>query len=288
MELNQIEARLEAVEKKLADAELQIRRHEAARQVENLMSRYENLHSAHRWKDQEECFALNTPGVRACFNGAVYEGPDGIRNHYTGLLQAAEADVSGRIYAHELLTPCIEVAADGESAKAYYSSLGFETLVMPDGEKKSLWSFCKFRFGFVKENGEWKIYRFDMHGTFNTPFDGPGWSEQPYLIGFSSNDTDPGDPRWAPNFLIDRDENGNPLYVTLQSDSGFSDVHSLRPALVMPYETWDEGREYLYQGEKLLVKKGGARRVDPTATYKEEPFFTIVPKEQWPELPPLD
>ena len=186
MDMNQIEARLSALEKELAEAKLEIARHESAQQIANLMCRYENLHSSHRWKEQEECFALKTPGVRAIFNGAVYEGADGIRSHYTGLLQEAEKNVSGRLYAHELLTPAIEVARDNQSAKAYFSSLGFETLVMPDGRRKSLWSFCKFRFGFVKEAGEWKIYRFDMHGTFNTPFDGPGWRSAFQLLSLLS------------------------------------------------------------------------------------------------------
>ena len=123
--------------------------------------------------------------------------------------------------------------------KAYFSSLGFETLVMPDGRRKSLWSFCKFRFGFVKEDGEWKIYRFDMHGTFNTPFDGPGWSEQPYLIGFANMDVDNSDPKWAPNAVINRDENGNPLYVTLRTDTPYCDIHNFQPEFIKPYETWD-------------------------------------------------
>ena len=286
MDINQIESRLLSLEKELAEARLQIARHESAQQIANLMCRYENLHSSHRWKEQEECFALKTPGVRAIFNGAVYEGADGIRRHYTGLLQAAEKNVTGRLYAHELLTPAIEVAKDNESAKAYFSSLGFETLVMPDGRRKSLWSFCKFRFGFVKEDGEWKIYRFDMHGTFNTPFDGPGWSEEPYLIGFASKDVDNADPRWTPNAVINRDPDGNPLYVTLRTDTPYCDIHNFQPEFIRPYDTWDEGWDELYSGQNF--KPGGPEamselKTDPKASYVKEPFRTPAKPEEYPE-----
>jgi hypothetical protein len=287
MDMNQIEARLSALEKELAEAKIEIARHESAQQIANLMCRYENLHSSHRWKEQEECFALKTPGVRAIFNGAVYEGADGIRSHYTGLLQEAEKNVSGRLYAHELLTPAIEVAKDNESAKAYFSSLGFETLVMPDGRRKSLWSFCKFRFGFVREDGEWKIYRFDMHGTFNTPFDGPGWSEEPYLIGFANTDVDNSDPRWSPNAVINRDPDGNPLYVTLRTDTPYCDIHNFQPEFIKPYDTWDEGWDELYSGRKFKPKGPeamSALKKDPKAAYVKEPFRTPAKPEEYPEL----
>ncbi len=277
-----LEERVAALEQKLADTELQLARHQSVIEIQNLMCKYENLHSSHRWKEQEECFALKTPGVRAIFNGNVYEGAEGIRHHYTGLLQASEQGLFGRIYAHELLTPAIEVAADNESAKAYYSSLGFETLVLPDGEKKSLWSFCKFRFGFIKEDGEWKIYRMDMHGTFNTPFDGKGWAQQPYLIGFSSTDVDNWDPRWAPNAFIDRDEEGHPLYVTLQTDTPYCDLHNFQPEFIRPYFTWDEGFAELYTEP---FKKGDtiARKEDPTATYVRESFRSPAKPEEYPD-----
>jgi len=205
MDMNQIEARLSGLEKELAGAKLQIARHESAQQIANLMCRYENLHSSHRWKEQEECFALKTPGVRAIFNGAVYEGAEGIRSHYTGLLAAAEKNVSGRLYAHELLTPAIEVAGDNESAKAYFSSLGFETLVMPDGRRKSLWSFCKFRFGFVKEDGEWKIYRFDCTGPLTRLLTGRlvGGALYDRLCQYGCGQFR---SQMAPNAVINRDE----------------------------------------------------------------------------------
>lgn len=237
MDLTALEEKIVRLEKKLLDAELRAARLETAQQIQNLLGRYANYHSAGMWKEQEDCFALKTPGVRAIFNGNVYEGEKGIRNHYTGLLAAAEKDLTGRLYAHELLTPIIEVAGDNQSAKAFYSSLGFETLVMEDGTKKSLWSYCKFKFGFIKEDGQWKIYRMDMHGTFNTPFDGKGWAEEPYLIGFSSNEVNNWDPRWAPNRLVKEN------YVPLQTDSPDCDIHNLIPAPPEPYDTWDEGWE---------------------------------------------
>ena len=282
MELQELYDRLEKLEAKVEEQELEIARHQSAQDIMNLMCRYENLHSSHRWEEQVECFAMKTPGVRAIFNGNVYEGAQGIRNHYTGLLKASEQGLSGRIYCHELMTPGLVVAKDNKSAKGYFSSLGCESLVTSEGIK-SLWSFCKFRFGFVVEDGEWKIYRLDMHGTFNTPFDGPGWGQMPYLVGFAGgDDIDNWDPKWAPNAFINRDEEGHPLYVTLQTDTPYCDLHNLQPDLLEPYDTWDEGWGELYTEPQ---KKGDciARKVDPTATYKPAPFRSVATPEEYPD-----
>lgn len=282
MELQELYDRLEKLEAKVEEQELEIARHQSAQDIMNLMCRYENLHSSHRWEEQVECFAMKTPGVRAIFNGNVYEGAQGIRNHYTGLLKASEQGLSGRIYCHELMTPGLVVAKDNKSAKGYFSSLGCESLVTSEGVK-SLWSFCKFRFGFVVEDGEWKIYRLDMHGTFNTPFDGPGWGQMPYLVGFAGgDDIDNWDPKWAPNAFINRDEEGHPLYVTLQTDTPYCDLHNLQPDLLEPYDTWDEGWGELYTEPQ---KKGDciARKVDPTATYKPAPFRSVATPEEYPD-----
>ena len=282
MELQELYDRLEKLEAKVEEQELEIARHQSAQDIMNLMCRYENLHSSHRWEEQVECFAMKTPGVRAIFNGNVYEGAQGIRNHYTGLLKASEQGLSGRIYCHELMTPGLVVAKDNKSAKGYFSSLGCESLVTSEGIK-SLWSFCKFRFGFVVEDGEWKIYRLDMHGTFNTPFDGPGWGQMPYLVGFAGgDDIDNWDPKWAPNAFINRDEEGHPLYVTLQTDTPYCDLHNLQPDLLEPYDTWDEGWSELYTEPQ---KKGDciARKVDPTATYKPAPFRSVATPEEYPD-----
>lgn len=116
----------------------------------------------------------------------------------------------------------------------------------------------------------------DMHGTFNTPFDSPGWGEMPYLIGFAGgDDVDNWDPRWVPNAFINRDEEGHPLYVTLRIDTPYCDLHNLQPDLVEPYDTWDEGWNELYTEP---CKKVSALRERQIPTPLTSPRLSGVPQ----------
>jgi len=213
--------------------ELRIERLEAVRAIENILARYVAYHSASRQKETVELFAKNTPGIRLIMAGDVYEGYEGVKLHYLGRMVNAEQDLTGRIYIHDLLTPLIEVAADAQSAKTTFSTHGVETGVDDNGKPVSLWSWAKYRFDFVKENGEWKIYRIELHPTFLTPYAGEGWTEEPNFDiighapdGFAEKNKPPGKTRLH--------------YKPLSRNSADCDLHNLIPAPPLPYETWDE------------------------------------------------
>ncbi len=94
-------------------------------------------------------------------------------------MKDAEKDLTGKLYLHEVVSPIIEVAQDAQTAKAQFSSIGYETAYGPSDTLISLWSWDKYRVDFVHEDGEWKIYNLDFHTTFLTSYDGKGWTEEP-------------------------------------------------------------------------------------------------------------
>jgi len=224
----------EKVEKMEKDLQSRVDRLESETQIMNLLGKYENLHSASKQEETEALFAKKSPGLRLIFNGNVYEGPGGVANHYTGLLAASEKDLTGRLYSHDVSTPVIQVAKDNQTAKVHFSSFGFETLPLDDGTRESLFSYAKFRFDFIKEDGEWKIWHIDMHGVFNTPYTGQGWAMEPYRIGFATNTVDNWDTRWAPDYMT------KVPYKPLSTETADCDVHNYLPPCPDPYDTWDE------------------------------------------------
>jgi hypothetical protein len=227
----------EELVKKVEDLTLEIERLKAVHEIQNVLGWYVNYHSASMQEETCTLFALKTPGVRCIFNGNIYEGREGIERHFLGLLKESEKDLRGRLFVHDLVTPVIEVAADGQSAKSVWSTIGCESNLLKDGSLQSLWNYGKYRFDFVKEDGKWKIYRLYLHGCYNTPFEGKGWTDDPFPCEHANQQISNWDPRWAPD--------GKTKVPTkhFRVDSAECDLHSMIPAPPVPYDTWDEGIE---------------------------------------------
>jgi len=219
-----------------ADKEMQLRieRLEAAVQIQNIMSRYQSYHSASDQEKTVELFAKKTPGGKLIFRGAIYEGYEGVKNHFLVWMTEAEKDLTGKLYLHEVVSPIIEVAKDAQTAKAQFSSIGCETAFGPNNTLMSLWSWDKYHVDFVREDGEWKIYNLDFHTTFLTPYEGKGWTEEPeYNMA-----------KYVPADAFDiskRKEDGQTAvpYKALSLTSPDCDIHDLIPEPPLPYDTWD-------------------------------------------------
>ena len=275
--------------------------------IQNVMAKHSYYYGAQeQWKELDEAWSKKRDDISYGHNDGYYVGRKSVEAYYgrtnetrrkqtletvsriyPEIKNVEENEGVGDLVIHTLTTPYIEIAEDGQTAKGVWMSIGLCSRTGQDGKASAMWLWEKFATDFVKEDGEWKIYRFDMHGTFNTPFDGPGWSEEPYLIGFANMDVDNSDPRWAPNAVINRDENGNPLYVTLRTDTPYCDIHNFQPEFIKPYDTWDEGWDELYSGRKFKPDGPEAMselKTDPKATYLKEPFRTPAKQEEYPEL----
>lgn len=219
------------------DIALEVERLRAYVETANLIGRYQSFHSASRQAETVELFAKETPGGKLVFNGDIYEGFEGVKNHYLVLMAAMEQDLTGKLYLHEVVSPIIEVAGDAQTVKAQFSSIGCETGVKADGTKLSAWSFAKYRFDLIKENGRWVIYNLDLHDTFLTPFDGPGWGEIGHIAPHEmfANEGSKELTDWDPPI----DGKAKTPYRTLNNESADCDIHDLFPAPPQPYASWD-------------------------------------------------
>lgn len=123
---------------------------------------------------------------------------------------------------HPVSTPCIEVAADGKTAKGTFTSLGFEG---------DMWCYGKYANDYIKIDGKWYIWHMKWLRCFKTPF-GISWADQTIdqIYEFTRGE---------------KDENGNPKVneeinydYLLAPNKRFKTITVARP-----YETWTKEDE---------------------------------------------
>jgi hypothetical protein len=213
--------------------EERIQRLEDIHEIQNLMSRYEYLHTAGLQDETADLFAKKTPGVRAeIANWGVYEGIEGIRRLYPGFHKYLEGNPAGQMFMHALTTSVIEVAGDGKTAKGVWISPGHETIRDPEGKPQAMWTWIKYGNDFVKEDSKWKIWHLHVYGIFHTPYE-KSWVEVSGEIPFEISVP-------VPDELKPDRPTTHPLWwyrPTVAPENV--------PAPPEPYETWDESTTYV-------------------------------------------
>ena len=186
-----------SLEERMSMMEERMQRTEDTHEIQQVMNKYERYLEVGLWDEIVELFALKTPGVRADVGWGNYEGPEKIKKLFLGIHKEAFGDqktgmrpgVFGALFN---TTPIIEVAGDGKTAKGIWGVIGAGTMryggqegtdSYDEGEMTSQWNLCMRATDFVKEDGEWKIWHYTVHGYFGSPFD-TCWSdlEVPHAI----------------------------------------------------------------------------------------------------------
>ncbi len=75
---------------------------------------------------------------------------------------------------HQITTPVIEIAEDGQTAKAMWMSTG-AILICNDMDEEagqtSKWDFGKYAVDFIKVDGAWKIWHLHVCDLWRTDYD---------------------------------------------------------------------------------------------------------------------
>jgi hypothetical protein len=217
-----VEERLAKLETTISSQQHEIERLQAINEIQNLVAKYEVIHTPATERQSPQLFALKQPDVSVeIAMWGVFIGADQVRKMYR------EADegkpIPGAMMEHQLTTPCIQVAKDGKTAKGLWFSPGHETFPGPDGKLQPKWCWGKFGADFIKEDGEWKIWHYHWYDTFMIPFD-KSWVDtpQPALGTIEEH------PGFEPN-----------LPPTSRSTYFPDQVRAPIPDWPEPYDTWD-------------------------------------------------
>lgn len=154
-------------------------------EVENLFNRYMYLHNAFQ---DEQIIPLwvkdGTPGIRARYtNAGQYTTWESVTRYHRD-----RPAPEGKLILHYTASPVIEVAADGQTAKGVFTIAGSESgLTDPEVAKafpdmyspeevldKKVWAhwvWCKYAVDFLKQDGEWKFWKFRCYELARAPFE---------------------------------------------------------------------------------------------------------------------
>ncbi len=195
----------------------------------NMMARYVMYHACSRhkeyvamWADRDDCILdmpwgiyLGKKGVERCY---LVDHGDRSDPEYLKTLK-------GCMFVHALDTECIEVAADGMTARASWISPGHETSLDENGKAHGMWAWSKYGVDFIKEDGEWKFWHMRVYPMFRTPYD-KCWTENKPYDG----------PRWE--FHVDKEHDEPPYEYDINGCNKFYPVNQPEPPT--PYKTFDD------------------------------------------------
>lgn len=140
---------------------------EALNAIQNLMGRYSHLGQLRGEDTLQELFAMKQPDV-SWRSPSGPQGPEAMRARFRQPGEAPKDDFDGQLHVHAMLTPVIEVAADGKTAKGVWDSFGPN---INNGSEIGNWLWLKYAVDFIKEEGTWKIWHLQVYAVFNTPYD---------------------------------------------------------------------------------------------------------------------
>lgn len=206
------------LEERIKFLEKEVQRLHDIQEIQNLVGKYEVLHTPKTFGQTMYLFALKQPDVSAeIADWGVYIGAEQIKVLY-GMVHSEKLE--GTMFEHQLTTPMIEVAGDGKTAKGVWFSPGHETHEV-DGKMQAFWCYGKYGADFIKEDGEWKIWHWHWYDTFKTPYH-KSWIEVP-----------PGAP---PATLAEHPADKPTTYRSSYFPDG---VREPIPGCPEPYQTWD-------------------------------------------------
>ncbi|GLY81994.1 nuclear transport factor 2 family protein [Actinoallomurus iriomotensis] len=247
-----LEQRLAELEERLAAAESAATRAGDRGEVENVFSRYMYYHNA--FEDErivDELWARRgTEGVRSQYNDdGVYTDWDTIMAYHKGRPHPV-----GKLILHYTTTPVIEVSADGTTAKGLWIMMGLESGLTEPAEAEHIpefffakqdvdghkvwahWVWCKYGVDFLKQDGQWRIWKFRCFEVARAPFD-ENW------IAFAAHQRADYEAK-----LAYFGEDGKPVFLpavngpTVTPSSAYS-IHSsqqLFPAPPQPYSEFED------------------------------------------------
>jgi len=242
-----IEDNIGKLEKETAILKLRIERAQAVNACANLMDKYQYYHMRGMRTEETRLFALKTPGARVEMLWGIYDEPEGILRWMREEGYGKQRQI-GMLNLHCMTTPIIEVAKDGETAKGMWLMIGTETFKPPEvKEMQANWACGHFAMDFIKEDGEWKIWKYSTAGGIFAPFE-EGWARANRTRAELEAEID-----LALSGKGDRRPDRAPTYPWMWNKGEW---HENVPPVPLPYENWDDSLACIpAPGEKRNFRK---------------------------------
>ncbi len=264
-----LEARINALEARRRAALHKLGRVAAVNDIARLMGKFMSWQCRHddpdypSMRDSWKLFADREDCTLEIEDYGVYKGIVRIREWFEKF--GSVRPFEGVLFNHQLASPQIVVAGDGQTARAVWQSPGHETdpRLGPDGggeasKPVATWCWGRVQAAFIKENGEWKIWHYHYYLVFRVPFY-TAWTDH-YPTAIQT-----GGPRSNPAY----DKYGLPApdsETTYHNPFTAQTIMIPVPDCPAPYETWTDELPWRTRTEDFIAEKPAA---NATAHRKE-------------------
>jgi len=231
-----LEEMLLQLKKENEELRLRVERVEAINEIQRLMADYFNTHVPNPNEpvnhfNQWIYFADREDTTYEVANYGLLKGFKNVQFFFKEKI--GMADQPGWMFEHDLTSPQIVVADDGQTARGVWTSPGHETTRQPDGKFRAEWAWGRVAADFIKIDGQWKIWHYHWYRLFRTPFNTP-WTEFDQM----------GVSRPIPEERI-REYGGEPenvLPTTYFHPYSTDTYPECQPRTPQPYATWTDDR----------------------------------------------
>jgi hypothetical protein len=209
-----------------------VERVEAINEIQRLLGEYFNTHVANPNEpvnhfNQWIYFADREDSTYEVANFGLLKGFKNIQFFFREKRPVMESQ-TGIMFEHDLASPQIVIADDGETARGVWTSPGHETLF---GAPQ--WAWGRVAADFIRIEGEWKIWHYHWYRLFRCPFDTP-WTE------FDQQSvSQPISKERVAEFGGDPDNVFPPTYFHPYSPDTYVEC---APHTPQPYATWTDDR----------------------------------------------
>jgi hypothetical protein len=223
---------LSEVQAEIKKCKHEIERLQAINEIQNLMSTFQYLHTAHKHKDVMALYAKKQKDVRINFaNQGYWEGFDAPQRAWAFLDRMTDNPPPGMMAIHPITTPVIVVAGDGKTAKGVWIGTGISASSMGRRDEgrgpNAAWAWQKYGVDFIKEDGKWKFWHFHIYRIFRLDWDAARWEDQ-----FKKDE---------PTMIVEIQPDGPSV-----DDFPYlpTTTQVLAPIPPTPYETWEQTFSY--------------------------------------------
>jgi hypothetical protein len=155
-------------------------------EIWKLQSRYAHLYHIGRMSEVPALFAQKTPGVTMEIeDSGVYDGIESVTRFWNTVFSDRKFRSPGNLALHMTVNPVIEINRAGTRARGIWHSHGFCSFVGLGAFKQFL-CLGKYDMEYVKEDSEWKFFKFVYRLTFMCPYE-KGWVEEPVAASIAGN-----------------------------------------------------------------------------------------------------
>jgi hypothetical protein len=147
-------------------------------EIWKLQSLYSHLYHIGKRAEVPLLFAQKTPGVNMEIeDSGVYEGIESITRFWNTVFSEKKHMTAGFLALHMTVNPIIEINSEGTKAKGLWHSHGFASMG-GGGRLAQFLCLGKYDMEYVKEDENWKFFKFVYCLTFMCPYE-KGWVEEP-------------------------------------------------------------------------------------------------------------